>query len=471
MVVQTAQAVVARDHERLRRQHCADAAALTPRLVDRLTWSVDQLAAHRSTQLARLMRVARHRSSWHRQRLVHVDPATFGTADLDQVPVMTKDDLMEHFDEIVADPRLTLARVEAHLRTAPDAYLLGRYRALASSGSSGRRGVFVFDWHAWAIRWLSNMRQIVRGEPIEPGSPVVMAFVAAGDPTHGTSALSGTFSSAAFPAVCLPVTLPLEEMVAGLNEAKPQVLIGYPSALLPLAAEVRAGRLRIAPRRLVTTSECLLPVTRAVLEDAFGVEVTNVWSTSEAGGLAVGCDVAPGMHLSEDLMIIEAVDETGRPVGPGTPSAKIYLTNLYSDALPLIRYEITDQVTVLDGPCPCGSAHRRVADIGGRSDDVFVYGSLTVHPVVIESPLTRCGNLLEYQVRQTASGVIVAVRSLGSADLERVRAEIVENLAQLGLPDPEVAVVPVECLERQRTGKLRRFVPLTPLPPDQVGHP
>jgi phenylacetate-coenzyme A ligase PaaK-like adenylate-forming protein len=38
---------------------------------------------------------------------------------------------------------------------------------------------------------------------------------------------------------------------------------------------------------------------------------------------------------------------------------------------PLIRYDLTDELRILDEPCPCGSAFRRVEDIEGRNDELF----------------------------------------------------------------------------------------------------
>jgi hypothetical protein len=92
--------------------------------------------------------------------------------------------------------------------------------------------------------------------------------------------------------------------------------------------------------------------------------------------MAMPCDLAR-THLSDDLLLIEAIDESRRPVPPGERSAKILLTNLYNTTLPLIRYEITDEVTILDERCPCGSAFRLIGDIQGRLDDTFVYRSRT----------------------------------------------------------------------------------------------
>src|SRR5229473_2822972 len=112
-------------YEELRLRHVRDAMAAAGELIGRLDWSVAPLAA---------------------------------------LQVMTKDDLMANFDEIVTDDRLRLDVVEDHLEalTAADAYLFGRYHAVASSGSSGRRGVFVYDWDGWITAYLGTVRHLLR---------------------------------------------------------------------------------------------------------------------------------------------------------------------------------------------------------------------------------------------------------------------------------------------------------------------
>jgi phenylacetate-coenzyme A ligase PaaK-like adenylate-forming protein len=249
-------------------------------------------------------------------------------------------------------------------------------------------------------------------------------------------------------------------MVAGLNVAQPDFLVAYPSALHVLSVEARAGRLRIAPYQVLSCSEPLLPEIRAAAEEAWGVRVGNIWGMSEGGCAGVACEHAR-MHLSEDLVIVEPVDEQGRPVAPGERAAKVYLTNLFNRLLPLIRYEITDEVTILTEPCPCGSAHRCVADIQGRLDDVFVYDGRRVHPHVFRSALGRRSGVVEYQVKQTPRGAQIAVRCSAPVDIDGLRGEVELALACLGLERPVVEVSAVERLERDPgPAKLRRFVPL-----------
>ena len=452
------------DYEAARQRHVARAMTLAPDLFGQLDWPAARLAERRTRMLRELVRTSAERSPWYRKRLSGVDAGRLDETTLPQLPVLTKAELMEHFDDILTDRRLSLAGIDQHLGTVETGgYLSGRYTALTSGGSSGQRGVFVYGWDAWALFWLTCFRTMLRARNSYPdlaGRPAVMASVSAAHFSHATAAMARTFASPGMTTVRFPVTLRTEEIVAGLNEVQPDFMLVYPSVLHALAHEAAAGRLRIAPRRVLAGAEPLLPEIRAAAEQAWGVKVINVCGTSEGGGTAVGCDRG-GTHISEDQLIVEPVDLAGRPVPPGERSAKIYLTNLYNPVLPLIRYEITDEITVLPEPCPCGSAHRRIADVPGRLDDVFTYRGLRVHPHLFRTALSREAGVVEYQVRQTPAGAAIAVRCVAPVSLDGLRARIAAALARAGLDRPQVTVETVDRLERPGDpAKLKRFIPL-----------
>ena len=50
------------------------------------------------------------------------------------------------------------------------------------------------------------------------------------------------------------------------------------------------------------------------------------------GVTAIGCFKGTGMHLSDDLVIVEPVDANGDPVPSGVRSHKVYVTNLFNPA-------------------------------------------------------------------------------------------------------------------------------------------
>jgi phenylacetate-CoA ligase len=123
-------------------------------------------------------------------------------------------------------------------------------------------------------------------DPALAGLGRVAAVVAASKPTHVSAAFRRTFSTSHTPEHVIPVSLPVERIVAALNQLQPTELIGFSSVLPRLAREAQAGRLRIAPRRVMAISEPLLPDTRAAIQQAWDVPVGNRYGMSE--GLFAG---------------------------------------------------------------------------------------------------------------------------------------------------------------------------------------
>jgi phenylacetate-CoA ligase len=357
------------DYEALRTRHLGHAMTQLPDHVGRLDWSVEQIQAERNRRLRQLLSVAKERSRWHRDRLAGIRVDGFGLSGLADLTPMTHDDLLDNFDAILTDPRLCLGAVEAHLeRLSSDAYLRDEHHAITSRGSSGRRGVFVYDWDGWATYFLSTARWHAYDRQRDPAlwaAPAVEGMVAEDKPTHGSSAPGKTFSNPRARIEQIPITLPIEHLVTRLNALRPTTVRGYPSALHQLSLEADAGRLGITPLRVRCVGEPLLPEVRERLERAWGVPVHSQWVASEAGCLGYSCLGGRGMHTNDDLVILEPIDEYGRPVPPGEPSARVYITNLFNHVLPLIRFEVAAEMTVIDGSCPCGSAYTWIEEMRG----------------------------------------------------------------------------------------------------------
>ena len=379
-------------HER-RLRHAAQMPRVLGAALERVDWSREQLSAFRQQALRALLGRAKQASAWYAQRLATIDPESATEQDLARIPPMTKQDLMAHWNEIVCDPRLTLADCEEHLAHLHEPHdLHDEYLVFTSGGSSGVRGVFVYSWdeatlfNATAMRWgLRGMQ--ARGLPA-PEAPI-LATIGSDAPWHASALIPHLFTPPSVTRLVLGVERPMTEIVSQLNAAQPTVLGGYASGLNLLAREAHAGALRIAPAWVLTTSEPLLPEMAELIEAAWGVQPANLYATCDAGILGSGCGLAPGIHLSDDVTILEAVTESGQPVSSGETAAKVLVTPLFQRTLPLIRYEITDRVTPLEEPCSCGSVFTRIADVEGRLDDQFTYADGTlVHPILFCWPAT-----------------------------------------------------------------------------------
>jgi phenylacetate-CoA ligase len=419
-----------------------------------------ELARLRRQRLERLLDHAREHSAFWRERI----PA--GASSLDRVPPLDKPEMMARYDELVTDPGLRrdalLDWVESRRR---DEFYDGRYRVMTTSGSSGRKGLFVYDRAGWAAigaQWL-RASSWMGMTPAVPRRRLAMLSGAA--ITHMSTQGAASLKVGVHRVLGLSVTAPIEQQVDALNRFQPQFVNAYPSAALRLAEEQEAGRLRLSLIAMSTSSELRTRAMTERLEAAFGVRPFDLYATTE-GLFGAECERHEGIHLFDDANVVENVDEDGRPVPPGTPGARLLVTNLHNFVQPIIRLAVADVMTIHPEPCPCGRALARAAAIDGRRDDVLALparggGTVAVLPSQF-SVVTRDRGVREFQIRQEPGGVRILVVPCGDADPElesRLRGAVAQALGEAGAD----ARVEVECCRElaRRAGKLQVVVGLS----------
>ena len=430
-----------------------------------------ELVRHQQQRLEVVVRHAATHSPFYRRYFAETGALGDGPVQLTRLPVLDKSLLMEHFDELVCDPRLRRDELLDWVdRITSDQLYLDRYRVMVTSGSSGSLGLFVYD----ATGWRSIGSGLVRSTTWSGLRPTLprqrLAFVGGTSLSH-ISRQAAILGSGLHRVLVLPVTLPLPRLVEALNQFQPTRLQAYPSAAMWLVDEQHAGRLRVSPRILVTVAELRTPEMTRRLQEAFGVHPYDMYGSSE-GLFGSECEHHQGIHLFEDTTLVENVDADGQPVPAGQPGARLLVTNLYNLVQPLLRLEVTDVVTIDPDPCPCGRILARMKTIYGRSDDVLSLsahdgGQVAVHPLHF-ALLTRDPQVREFQVIQEGPllRVLVVPRrpsspaAAGSDDgLEtRLSHAIAQQLLGVGVRDPQVTVERRSELARTAGGKLKLVI-------------
>ena len=432
--------------------------------VARVDWPVDRIDRYRTERLRALLSYARLRSPFHAARMKGFDAASATVADLARLPPMVKQEAQEEWDAIVTVPALDKAEAERIVGEQVFRYTPSGCQVFSSGGSSGVRGVYVWSWELFVtlacLAWRMQVRdERRRGDRGERRGPMRLAVLEAGEPPHASTPLFDVATDPRMQTVVIPAAAPFEQVRSAVAAVAPTHLVGYASVIGRLARATLAGELDIHPVRVSTNSEPLSTEDRETIRGAWGVTIHNLWGSTEIGVQAVGCGHGDGLHICEDEVVLERVDESGNPVAADEPAARTLATGLANTTFPFIRYDLGDEVTLLPGRCACGSSLGRVADIAGRRDDDFRYGKATIPASAFRHVLGIDPAVSEYQVRQTASGARVLV--VGNPDPAVLAASLVEALRPFGLPDAEITVTQVPGIERHAsTGKLKRFVAL-----------
>ncbi len=429
----------------------------------------------RQQRLAGLLRACQARSPLYRRWLQGVDPSR---ARLQDLPVARRSVLMEHFDEWVADPRLRLRElrdfVADPLRIAEP--YAGRYLVWHSSGTSGEPGMFVQDAHAMAVY---DALECVRG-PWARLAPELAAscnlqrklVLVGATEEHFASTVAAARLRRLNPWLAtqlrsLSLLQPPAELRRAIERLQPVVLATFPSVALQLAEERAAGRLDVALREVWVGGETLSPATRRFIERSFGCPVRNSYGASEFLSIASPC-VHGAMHLNADWVILEPLDEHGRAADAGSEGSSVLLTNLANHVQPLLRYQMSDRISLSPQRCACGSA-LPVITVQGRDDDVLHLparggGVLAVSPLAITTIVEERAGLLDYQVVQTAADrLVLGCRGRDTSTrrrLARAVRQLQSWLDSLGVADVRVRGDAELAIELAAGGKVPRVLAL-----------
>lgn len=420
-------------------------------------WTRAELLRHQARSLATLRAHAYARSPFYQRH--HA-----GLADepLDHLPVLTKADLMAHWDEVVTDRSLRLDDVRRFVEALETPSLFrGEYIVSTTSGSTGLKGVFGFDRDEWLWGLASHGRATDwAGAGIGLSHRPRMAIVSSRKPWCKSLLVGASVDSPLLPTLRLDSTDPLSAIVGRLNAYRPQILVAYAETAKVLAQRQVERDLRIAPRMVFASSEVLTSPSRRAIRNAWGTEPFNAYAATETALIAADCHLHR-MHVCEDLVITEVVDRRNRPVSPGTYGEKLLVSVLFSRTIPLIRYELSDSVALADPVerCECGKPFGVLAGIRGRVEDTMHLTGQGGPPVPIPPDVFH--DVMEpapiggwQVVQETQTGIVVRVvgprAGFTGTDLaQRVRRRLIEQ----GARDPVVRIEVVDSLRQSPSGK------------------
>lgn len=424
-------------------------------------------------RLRALLFHAKSKSPWYKKTLAKINIDKFTKDRLDELPTINKTILMENWDAIVTNPKLSLALVEKHLSKKNDGidtlYLFSRYQVVSTGGSSGKRGVFIYDWDEWITFHTAFIRyplynyertQIVTTK-LNANSKTVSLFVA--NTAIAAYSLAKTFGRHNDNMYFLPMAVtPLNIIITRLNQILPDILAASPSYIHKVCQLVQKKQIKIEPKILFVGGEPLFEQTLALIKETWPkVDIFNVFGCTE-GMVGLNCRAnMDEMHLNDDQCIIEPLDEQNRPVDKGVMVSKVYLTNLYNYTLPLIRYENSDEILFLNKNCDCGIQHQLIKAPQGRPGCDFNYpGNIFVHHSLFLGALLPEKNIQEYQVEQTIDGANIKIVTTGSINKLQLQENIRLRLSKVGFSGAKVNIIEVPEIIYLYSGKLNRFIPL-----------
>lgn len=279
--------------------------------------------------------------------------------DYEQIPLLTRSDLTEHFAEMLSD--------EATLRDV---------RISTTGGSSGvpakvyhqknvvraATGWRMLDW--WGISPADHWASVYRD--IRTNFKARTQHFAQWWPTRHLLLNATSFTEQ-----------DMIRFIAEFNQVKPRLIHGYVGAVDVLSTYILDHNLKMAPPKAIwVTSAPITAVQQKRIEEAFGAPVYDQYGCCEIYWLAAECPSRKGLHMFQDIRRFEFLDDAGKPV-PDGEYGNIVVTDLENRYFPLIRYVNGDRGRRLTDRCNCGCNLPLMDKVKGRVSETFVLPSGT----------------------------------------------------------------------------------------------
>ena len=413
-----------------------------------------ELLAYQNERLRAVVKHAYETVPYYRRRFDECGlkpQAIRGLSDLPKIPVLTREDIRTHFEDLRSRdvPRRAL-------RTGHTSGTTGTPLTLGYDHDTVWMTYAVFDRHyRWAGCRLArdgDRIAVARGNVIVPLHVKRPPFWRLNRVQNQLLLSSFHLSKTNLPAY-----------FDALARFRPAVLDGYPSTLYVLAKFLRSRGETFPLRAAITSSETLYEFQREVIEERFACKVFDYYAAAERVVFSNECDRHQGHHVAQEYGIAEVVDADGIPVPTGSPG-KLVGTSLHNMAMPMIRYVTNDVSALREDSCSCGRGLEVMEAVTTKAEDLLTLkdGRL-ISPSVLTHPFKPLDCIDGSQIVQTAPDAVTVRVVPGPAYTNAHTQHLVADLkARLG-DDVRVEVDLVEQLETSPNGKFKWVISHVPL--------
>ncbi|MEW6125932.1 MAG: phenylacetate--CoA ligase family protein [Acidobacteriota bacterium] len=404
-------------------------------------WSAKQIRVYQEAELQKLIHHAYHTTPFYRRRFDEhkLKPADIKTlADLQKLPLLTKEDVRNHFREMVSSE-----------------FNSKEMKLCQTSGTTGKSLKFYQEPRAiqfrWAVWWRHRQRFGVKFDsPYATFTGLAAVPLAQNQPPfwRENRALHQTIFT-------MHHLTPgkIETIVERLNEGGFTYYAGYPSILFVLAEFIERFDYAISapPKKIFTGAENLYEHHRQLIAKIFKAEVTDEYGFSEGCGNASRCE-RDRFHEDFEFGILEC----GEPefLDENTRQGRIIATGFSSYGMPFIRYDVGDVGTWKMDNCACGRYSNALTQINGRIED-FVITPEGSRILRFDYIFKDTQQVCDAQVVQKESGGVVLRIVRRPAYSQRDEAHLRDAMREKISPTLLVEFEYVEEIERESNGKIR----------------
>ena len=124
------------------------------------------------------------------------------------------------------------------------------------------------------------------------------------------------------------------------------------------------------------------------IAEKWDIPLFSTYASTEMSTAFTECSAGQGGHHHPELIIAEVLDDNNQPVAEGQ-TGELTITTLGVEGMPLIRFKTGDIVQLHSTPCTCGRTTQRVGPVVGRKQQMIKYKGTTLYPPAMHDVLNH----------------------------------------------------------------------------------
>lgn len=324
----------------------------------RLTWSKDQIQRYQLQQLKSLLHHAYNNTSYYKKTWTEAGITDINQiqtlADFEKLPVVTKDDIREHYQNFISTQHTNNIKKSTGGSTGQP------FHFELNLESNTRREAVMWRGYGWLGAGLGQKTLYLWGADL-------------GQPSRFKTIKNILYHS--FYNRKMLNSFEMNEQnkpdyIQEINRYKPVAFVSYVNPLYELALYIIEHEIKVhQPQTMLTGAEPLHQFQREVIEKAFNCSVYDTFGCREFMLMSAECREHKNLHINVDHLIVETVNEQYESVLG--ESGDLLITDLHNYGFPLIRYVNGDRATLVETPCPCGNPLPIMKSVDGRKLDII----------------------------------------------------------------------------------------------------
>ncbi len=186
------------------------------------------------------------------------------------------------------------------------------------------------------------------------------------------------------------------------------------------------------------------------ITEKWNIKLFSTYASTEMSTAFTECEHGVGGHHHPELIIVEVLDENNHPVTDGE-SGELTFTTLGIEAMPLVRFKTGDIVQLHTDACACGRNTFRVGPVIGRKQQMIKYKGTTLYPPAMNDVLNGFSNIeshiIEISTNELGTDEIV-IKLAVKSETEEFLQEIKDHFRAKLRVTPKIEFTTKELLEK-----------------------